>query len=253
MFGWFGNSYERQRQRIHETLRDYPVYMPPYRGRSAYKKAKENFEYFLRTKNDRKSYIENYLRKMNVPVGMTPAEINRVGKWLCDFGGYFMALSFSDQLDAQSVYDPEWTGDFAGLNVINDLAIMVGEMIIARKPTARWGLFGLNEAEVTSFEDIKDEEQIKDKDEPPHWLVNRYVYVDFGQDDEGIEGMQSYLQPCLYGVRSGLWPHYVIGVMTEACNESEFYLRGLIKTSGKWMQKTALLDYIEHFGRTDAL
>jgi hypothetical protein len=41
--------------------------------------------------------------------------------------------------------------------------------------------------------------------------------------------------------------------MTEACNESEFYLRGLIKTSGQWMQKTALLDYIEYLGRPDAL
>jgi hypothetical protein len=252
MFGWFGNSYERQRQRILETLRDYPVYLPPYRGRHAHKKARENFNYFLQTKNDRKSYIENYLRKMNGSVETTPAGINRIGRWLRDYGGYFMALSFSEQLDARSVYDPEWTGDLAGLNVINDLAIMVGEMIIARKPTARWGVFGLDEAEISSFEHADDEENSKDEGEQvPYNLVNPDIFVE--QDDEGIEGTQHYLQPCLYGVGPSLFPEYVIGAMTQACNHSKFYLRGLMKTSGQWIQKTALLDYIEYFGRPDFL
>src|SRR5262249_55023289 len=117
MFGWFGNSYERQRQRIHETLRDYPIYLPPYRGRYAHKKARENFNYFVETKNARQSYIESYLRKTGVPVGATPREVNKIGKWLWDNGGCFLPLAFMERHESQSTYAPEWTGDFIGLNV----------------------------------------------------------------------------------------------------------------------------------------
>ena len=153
MFGWFGNSYVRKRQRFLETLSDYPVYLPPFTGRPhAYEKARENFNYFLQTKNDRMNYIKNYLRKLNVPAGTTAADINQIGRWLRDHGGYFMATSLKEQHDAQRFYKPEWTGDLVGLNVINDLAIMVGEMIVAKKPTARWRLFGLTDAEKSSIE-----------------------------------------------------------------------------------------------------
>jgi hypothetical protein len=259
MFGWFGNSYERQRRRIHGTLRDYPVYVPPYRGRSAYKKAKENFNYFLRTKNDRKSYIEKYLTKMSVSVGDTPGEINEIGKWLRDNGGCFLPLAFTERHESQSTYAPEWTGDFLGLNVINDLAIMVGELIIARKPTARWRLFGLDKSEILHYKKVIEDEDIEDEGEKvPHYLSIQNSHVDADEDDdgddddEGIEGRPHYLQPCLYGVRPSLRPEYVIGAMTDACRESQFYLRGLSKTSGQWMQKTALLDYIEYLGRPDA-
>jgi hypothetical protein len=50
---------------------------------------------------------------------------------------------------------------------------MVGEMIIARKPTAQWRLFGLDEAEISSFENVNDEEESKDEGEQvPYHLVN---------------------------------------------------------------------------------
>src|SRR5262245_20260317 len=131
---------------------------------------------------------------------------------------------------------------------------MVGDIIIAKKLTAHWGMFGLSQAERSYYDNLNEEEEyVKDEgEELPHYLLVQNLPVDVEQDDQGIEGMPGYLQPCLYGVRRGLQPEHIIGAMTEACQQSQFYLRGLTKTSGQWIQKTALFDFIYDLARPDA-
>ena len=69
------------------------------------------------------------------------------------YGGLFLPFqpNGATSLQAFMNHNPPWTGEYIGINAVWDLATYVGECVIARRPSAYWGL-NTGDPEPTSLE-----------------------------------------------------------------------------------------------------
>lgn len=157
------------RWQVWNGLLDYPVYEPPFREPQPYfsrEQAESNYEYFLEVKEKRVAYLTDYLAARKVSLSKTTQGLTALDNWLYRFG-FHLVPTRSDHraktVYALSVYEPKWNKVYHGLNIVNDIAIFVGDCIISKNSNAKWGI----------------------------WYGNRSKY-----DHE----MQGFRQPCLFGI-----------------------------------------------------
>jgi hypothetical protein len=128
---------------LRRALRDYPLYDPPHKVEErllSRDKATENFDYFMRVRQERRAFFENWLRRY-FSVALTPDEkgVGRLNRWGNKYAGLlFVVGPDGDPADAYFTYSPPWTGENAGYNALFDMGIALGEIIIANCPKLRW-------------------------------------------------------------------------------------------------------------------
>jgi hypothetical protein len=138
------------------ALHDYPPYDPPHKveeRRLPKEKAAENFDYFMRVRMQRVAQFRNWLQQ-HFAVRVTHDEegVRALGRWGNDYAGWLLGRaadghpqSSDTHYHAYYAYDPPWTGENAGMNVVFDMGITLGEAItrqdfqgyLAKRPGAR--------------------------------------------------------------------------------------------------------------------
>jgi hypothetical protein len=134
-----------RKQWLRRALRDYPLYDPPHKLEErllSREKATENFDYFMRVRQERVAYFQNWLRRY-FWVTITPNEkgVRALNRWGNKYAGLLLNKTAEGHpTDSYFTYDPPWVGDEAGCNVIFDMSILFGEIIIANCPKLHWAI-----------------------------------------------------------------------------------------------------------------
>jgi hypothetical protein len=128
---------------LRRALRDYPLYDPPHKVEEyllSREQAVENFDYFMRVRQQRAAYFQRWLRRY-FRVAITPDEngVKALNRWGNKYAGLLLvAAPTGHPTDCYFTYDPPWTGENAGYNVLFDLGITLGEIIIDQCPRLHW-------------------------------------------------------------------------------------------------------------------
>jgi len=128
---------------LRRALRDYPLYDPPHKVEErllSREQAVENFDYFMRVRAERVAYFRSWLyRNFWVTVGPDENGVRALNEWGNRFAGLLLTTG-ADGRVARSyfTYDPPWTGQGAGYNVLFDMGITLGEFLIANCPRFHW-------------------------------------------------------------------------------------------------------------------
>lgn len=134
-----------RRRWLRRALRDYPLYDPPHKVEErllSKEKAAENFDYFMRVRQQRLAYLQNWLRQ-HFGVTLTPdrAGVRALNRWGNKYAGLLLIAGPDGHPDdSYFTYDPPWTGENAGCNVLFDMGIALGEFIIVNCPKLHWAL-----------------------------------------------------------------------------------------------------------------
>ena len=128
---------------VKRALHDYPLYDPPHKveeRRLPKEKAAENFEYFMRVRMQRVAQLRDWLRQhFAVAVTLDEEGVRALGRWGNDYAGWLVVTGpDGDPSQSYFTYDPPWTGENAGMNVVFDMGITLGEVIIANCPKLHW-------------------------------------------------------------------------------------------------------------------
>jgi len=129
--------------RLQSALHAYPMYDPPHKVEEYLlpkKKAAENFDYFMRVREQRVAYFRDWLRQhFKVTVTFDEKGVRALSRWGNKYAGLLLAIGPDGHpTDSYFTYDPPWKGANAGHNVLFDMAITIGEAIIANCPKLRW-------------------------------------------------------------------------------------------------------------------
>ncbi|SHL38318.1 hypothetical protein SAMN05444159_5756 [Bradyrhizobium lablabi] len=130
---------------LRRALRDYPPYDPPHKVEEyllSREQATENFDNFMRVRLERFAYFRNWLRRYFWAT-ITPDErgIRALSRWGNRYAGLLLVIGPDGHpTDSYFTYDPPWTGENAGNNVVFDMGIALGEIIIANCPRLHWAL-----------------------------------------------------------------------------------------------------------------
>jgi hypothetical protein len=129
-----------RKKKLDRLLKDYPLYDPPHKVEERLlpkEKAQENFEYLMRVRKERVAFFSRWLEE-NFGVKFTSDRKGAMalGGWLIRYGG----LLFPTETVYRSYfsYDPPWTSDGTGCNVVFDAGVTFGESIIANCARLRW-------------------------------------------------------------------------------------------------------------------
>jgi hypothetical protein len=132
-----------RKRRLERALRGYPLYDPPHKVEErllSQEKAAENFEYFMRVREQRLAFFRDWLRR-HFGVTLTADErgVRALNRWGNKYAG-LLQVTGPDGHPTSSyfTYEPAWTGEYAGLNVLFDMGIALGEFIIANCPKLHW-------------------------------------------------------------------------------------------------------------------
>ncbi|NEU12784.1 hypothetical protein G3T14_11640 [Methylobacterium sp. BTF04] len=140
--------------RVRRALVGYPLYDVPYKTQEAdltETQVRENFDYFLRVRQERLAFFFDWLRrKFGVAASLTPEGVLAIERWVRDFGGGAIESTACD-LRIFATYTPAWTDSRAGYNVMIDLGIFIGEYLIWRRPELYWEIYRGHEIEPVSF------------------------------------------------------------------------------------------------------
>jgi hypothetical protein len=132
-----------RRFRLRRALRGYPLYDPPHKVEErllSKAEAAENFDYFMRVRKQRMADFLGWLqRHFGIIVTLDRTGVKVLCRWGQDYAGLLLLPgSIGDPKGAYFTYDPPWAGENAGLNVLFDMGITLGEAIIANCPKLRW-------------------------------------------------------------------------------------------------------------------
>jgi hypothetical protein len=128
---------------LRRALRGYPLYDPPHKIEERLltrEKASENFDYFMRVRQQRLGYFRDWLHR-NFGVTMTLDEkgMRALNRWGNKYAGLLLVEGpDGNPTNTYFTYNPPWTGENAGHNVLFDMGIALGEAIIACCPKLRW-------------------------------------------------------------------------------------------------------------------
>jgi hypothetical protein len=139
------------RRKVWSALADYPVYSPPFHDAEAVlsrKEIKANWDYFLEQKAHRIRYLANYLASFGIDLRLDQTSVSALGGWLYRYGGHlipprkgYIFFVQADYVMALHEYEPAWTGELHGLNIINDIAIFAGDYIISKNRNVEWEVY----------------------------------------------------------------------------------------------------------------
>ncbi len=135
---------------LRRALREYPRYNPPHKVEERLltkEKATENFDYFMRVRQQRLAYFRGWLyRNFLVAITLDEKGVRALNRWGNKYAGLLLDQGpGGDPTDSYFTYDPPWTGKNAGYNVIFDMGIMLGEATIASCPKLRWDVDPISE------------------------------------------------------------------------------------------------------------
>lgn len=178
---------KRDMRRLSAALEGYPEYAPPCPGgRLERKEAEANFEFFMAQRTQRLEHLKNFLAGFSVDLQFSPEGLSALDAWLLRYGGHLIPKG-GDVIWALEHYDPAWTGEYAGMNIVNDVGIYAGEYIARHNKNARWGL----------------------------WL---------GDGKPGARDMMGYLHPCIFGLEHALisdkYPLHIVFKIFDCCEGS---------------------------------
>jgi hypothetical protein len=128
---------------LRRALRDYPLYDPPHKVEErllSREKAAENSDYFMRVRQQRLAYLQSWLRRhFGVTVTLDEKGITALNRWGNKYAGLLLTTGPDGHPTSSYFnYDPPWTGDNAGYNVLFDMGIALGEIIIANCGKLHW-------------------------------------------------------------------------------------------------------------------
>lgn len=129
--------------RMARALRNYPTYCPPFLGVPSALSREEgqaNYEYFLRTKEERLSELQAFLLRFAIRASCDDAGLRSVDQWLHQYGGHLAPKSTLHTYLAFANLIPRWEGEFKGLNVVWDIGIFAGEVCRRLEPSCDWYL-----------------------------------------------------------------------------------------------------------------
>ncbi len=131
------------RRRVWRSLPDYPVYAPPFHDAEAVLSKKEiaaNYRYFLAHKTLRLEYLAGYLRRFSVELRLTREALPALDLWLHRHGGHLIP-SLDDVITAMQDYEPAWSHEYHGLNIIHDISIFAGDYVISKNSNVNWDVY----------------------------------------------------------------------------------------------------------------
>jgi hypothetical protein len=128
---------------LRRALQVYPLYDPPHKVEERLltkEKAAENFEYFMRMREQRVANFRDWLhRYFGVTLTLDEKGVRALNQWSNKYAGLLLIHGpGSGPTDSYFTYDPPWTGENVGNNVIFDMGIMLGEAMIASCPNLHW-------------------------------------------------------------------------------------------------------------------
>jgi hypothetical protein len=148
-----------QRRRMTDAMVGYPVYEPPYRqgpnhpshlqikGDEEYARlfreflaqGRENFAYFMESRDARLAALRAFLTKFEVTIGLDDTGLAAVSAWCPENCGALVANLRANAI-RQAFFQMRqpWTEWQRGFNVIFDLGLFLGECVIARNNCLTW-------------------------------------------------------------------------------------------------------------------
>jgi hypothetical protein len=138
--------YLRRRTRdLERALGGYPLYDPPHKIEERLltkEKATENFDYFMGVRLARVAYLQDWLqRHFGVTATLDEKGVRALSRWGNEYAGFLLVKRANGRPTlCYFTYDPPWTGENAGHNVLFDMGTTLGEAIIANCPMVHWDL-----------------------------------------------------------------------------------------------------------------
>ncbi|MFG1299303.1 hypothetical protein V5F49_05855 [Xanthobacter sp. V3C-3] len=130
--------------RMSRALVDYPIYAPPHlkcESDLTDDEAQENCDYFMRVKDERlEIFLEWMWRNFRIRLSFKPESIDMFDRWAKFYNGSIVLDGQRMIWRSYNDYDPAWTGRFIGCNLFLDAGIYLGEYLIYKRPTIRWGM-----------------------------------------------------------------------------------------------------------------
>jgi len=130
---------------LRRALRGYPLYDPPHKLEErllSEELAADNFAYFMRVRLHRMAYFQDWLRRYFL-VTLTPdiEGVHAFNRWGNKYAGLLLNVGPTGRpTGSYFTYEPVWTGNEAGCNVLFDIGITLGEFLIANNPKLHWDL-----------------------------------------------------------------------------------------------------------------
>jgi hypothetical protein len=128
---------------LRRALRDYPLYDPPHKVEEyllSREQAVENFDYFMCVRQQRAAYFQRWLyRYFRVAIAPDENGVRKLNRWGNCYAGFLLVSGpTGNPTDSYFTYEPPWTAENAGHNVLFDMGITLGEFMVANCPKLRW-------------------------------------------------------------------------------------------------------------------
>jgi hypothetical protein len=131
--------------RVKRAIRDYPLYDPPHKVEErllSREQALENFEYFMRHKEERVAYFHNWIAEwFGYPVDTV--NLSSLIEWTPKYAALLMPRKTENEWlegkEAYYTYKDDWCGDLRTMNAVFDFGTAYAEYILTRHPTSYWG------------------------------------------------------------------------------------------------------------------
>jgi hypothetical protein len=126
------------------AIADYPIYDVPNKqeeGTLDEPRVRENFAYFMRVHLDRLAFFQKWLREwFEVRATLDGDGLLALNEWVNAYGGGLIG-EYPRRATIFATYQPAWTGEYIGYNVMVDIGIFVGEYLIAKRPQLYWVIY----------------------------------------------------------------------------------------------------------------
>ncbi|CAO4180004.1 hypothetical protein [Methylorubrum aminovorans] len=129
----------RRHRRLMDALDHYPIYVAPFPGylpESPDEQVERNVRHFMDTREERISNLSCFLASFGVGADFSRKSTWDLDQWIFRYGGFLMP---SETGSAFTTGIPSWIGPWRGLNVLLDLATLIGQHIINTNPGYGWG------------------------------------------------------------------------------------------------------------------
>lgn len=129
-----------KRRRLGRAIADYPVYMAPHPGYLPTlldEQVEANFAHFMRTREQRIQNVIGFLSDFKIKLDPSLPHTKELDRWIWKYGAF---LTPRETGMAIRTHNPVWTGPWRGLNVVFDIATLLGEWIVQRNQNYKWGL-----------------------------------------------------------------------------------------------------------------
>lgn len=129
----------RRHRRLMDALDHYPIYVTPFPGylpELPDEQVERNVRHFMDTREERISNLSRFLASFGVEADFSRKSTWDLDQWIFRYGGFLMP---SETGSAFTTGIPSWIGPWRGLNVLLDLATLIGQHIINTNPGFGWG------------------------------------------------------------------------------------------------------------------